>query len=102
MLMIWALCLGEGGYAADSSPPGADSRRCFIAWERFPNRQLPREPIPALAPDLAIEVLSEGNTEQEMQRKLHDYFTAGVRLVWYIDPRSRSAKSYTAENQFIE
>lgn len=75
---------------------------CFIAWERFPNRQLPREPIPALAPDLAIEVLSEGNTEQEMRRKLRDYFTAGVRLVWYIDPRTRSAKSYTAENQCVE
>jgi Uma2 family endonuclease len=74
---------------------------CFIAWERFPNRQLPREPIPALAPDLAIEVLSAGNTEQEMQRKLHDYFTAGVRLVWYIDPRSRSARSYAAENQCL-
>jgi Uma2 family endonuclease len=75
---------------------------CFIAWERFPNRQLPSEPIPALAPDLAIEVLSESNTEQEMHRKLHDYFTAGVRLVWYIDPRTRSAKSYTAEEQFVE
>jgi Uma2 family endonuclease len=75
---------------------------CFIAWDRFPNRQLPSEPIPALAPDLAVEVLSEGNTEQEMRRKLHDYFTAGVRLVWYIDPRTRSAKSYTAEDQYVE
>ena len=75
---------------------------CFIAWERFPNRQLPREPIPALAPDLAIEVLSAANTPQEMERKLRDYFTAGVRLVWYIDPRTRSARSYTAENQSVE
>jgi Uma2 family endonuclease len=75
---------------------------CFISWERFPNRQLPPEPIPALAPDLAIEVLSESNTEQEMRRKLHDYFTAGVRLVWYIDPRTRSAKSFAAEDQCVE
>ncbi len=75
---------------------------CFIAWARFPNRQLPREPIPALAPDLAIEVLSESNTEREMQRKLHDYFTAGVRLVWYIDPGTRSAKCYTSEQQCME
>ena len=37
-----------------------------------------------------------------MQRKLRDYFAAGVRLVWYIDPRTRSAKSYTAEDQFVE
>ena len=75
---------------------------CFISWDRFPNRQLPPEPIPDLVPDLAIEVLSKWNTEKEMQRKLRDYFTAGVRLVWYIDPRTRSAKSYTAENQFVE
>jgi len=75
---------------------------CFIAWERFPNRRLPSEPIPSLAPDLAIEVLSASNTEGEMQRKLHDYFTAGVRLVWYIDPQTRSAKSYTAEDQCVE
>jgi Uma2 family endonuclease len=75
---------------------------CFISWARFPDRKLPREPIPALAPDLAIEVLSEGNTEAEMRRKLRDYFTAGVRLVWYIDPRTRSAKSYTSETECIE
>ncbi len=37
-----------------------------------------------------------------MQRKLRDYFAAGVRLVWYIDPRTRSAKSYTGENQCVE
>jgi Uma2 family endonuclease len=74
---------------------------CFISWDHFPNRQLPAEPIPSLAPDLAIEVLSPGNTEGEMQRKLHDYFTAGVRLVWYIDPQTRSAKSYTAEDQSV-
>ena len=74
---------------------------CFISWDRFPNRELPAEPIPDLAPDLAIEVLSASNTAGEMQRKLHDYFTAGVRLVWYIDPQTRSAKSYTAEDQFV-
>ena len=74
---------------------------CFIAWARFPHRNLPLQPIPALAPDLAIEVLSAGNTAAEMQRKLQDYFAAGVKLVWYIDPQARSAKSYTAEDQFV-
>ncbi len=73
----------------------------FISWDHFPNRELPPEPIPALAPDLAIEVLSVSNTEGEMQRKLQDYFAAGVKLVWYIDPQTRSAKSYTAEDQLV-
>jgi Uma2 family endonuclease len=71
----------------------------FFSWNRFPNRRLPEEPIPDLTPDLAIEVLSRGNTETEMQRKLRDYFTAGVRLVWYIDPRQRTARVYTAVDQ---
>jgi Uma2 family endonuclease len=74
---------------------------CFISWDHFPNRELPKEPIPSLAPDLAVEVLSEGNTEGEMQRKLRDYFSAGVRLVWYIDPRARTAKSYTSPEQCV-
>ena len=72
---------------------------CFIRWDQFVNRELPRESAPALAPDLAVEVLSKGNTEAEMQRKLNDYFTAGVRLVWYIDPATRSAKAYTAPDR---
>lgn len=74
---------------------------CFISWEKFPDRQLPAQPVPRLAPDLAVEVLSPGNTEAEMQRKLQDYFTAGVRLVWYVDPRTRSARAYTAVDQCV-
>ncbi len=38
---------------------------CFIAWDRLPGRQLPRDPIPNLVPDLAVEV-SAGNTPAEM------------------------------------
>src|SRR5262249_14451440 len=58
----------------------------FFSWNHFPNRQLPRESIPNLVPDLAVEVLSASNTRQEMDRKLHEYFATGVRLVWYVDP----------------
>jgi Uma2 family endonuclease len=72
---------------------------CVIRWERFPNRRLPREPIPALAPDLAVEVISKGNTPGEMLRKLRDYFQAGVRLVWYLDPRTRTMEVYTSTEQ---
>ncbi len=69
---------------------------CFISWSRFPPGELPREPIPELVPDLAIEVLSESNRPGEMERKRQDYFQAGVRLVWYIDPPTRSATVYTS------
>ncbi len=67
----------------------------FVSWDRLPARKRPKGPIPDLVPDLAVEVLSEGNTEQEMNRKLEEYFQAGVLMVWLIDPRSRSARVYT-------
>jgi Uma2 family endonuclease len=72
----------------------------FLSWQHFPNRVLPDEPVPRLVPDLAVEVLSKGNTKREMQRKLREYFTAGVRLVWYIDPRKKSATAYTSADEF--
>jgi Uma2 family endonuclease len=63
----------------------------FISWSRFPRQRLGRRPIPALVPDLVVEVLSETNTADEMDRKLKQYFEAGVCLVWYIDPKKRTA-----------
>ena len=72
----------------------------FLSWRHFPNRMLPPEPVPALAPDLAVEVLSAGNTEREMERKLDDYFTAGVELVWFIDPPSQTATAYESRKKW--
>jgi Uma2 family endonuclease len=70
-----------------------------ILWGRFPRGKLPQEPIPALAPDLAVEVLSRTNTEREMRQKLRDYFLSGVRLVWYIDPETRTAEIFLAPEE---
>ena len=74
----------------------------FICWERFPDAKAPKAAIYSVAPDLAVEILSEGNTPQEMARKLREYFQAGVRLVWYIEPQSRTARAYTAEHDWTE
>lgn len=71
----------------------------FISWDRFPGGKLPQDRIFQIVPDLAVEVISEGNSEREMEQKLAEYFKAGVRLVWYIDPRSRSARTYTGVDQ---
>ena len=68
-------------------------------WERLPGRRIPSEPIPDLAPDLAVEVLSPGNTPGEMARKRQEYFAAGVRLVWLVDPEARTVEVYTDPEQ---
>jgi len=74
----------------------------FISWDRWPKKKLPRRPIPALVPDLVVEVLSDTNTKAEMADKLVKYFEAGVRLVWYIDPETRTAMSYVSPSDVTE
>jgi Uma2 family endonuclease len=71
----------------------------FISWDKLPARRVPLDQLPDLVPDLAVEVLSESNTAEEMQRKLKDYFDAGVQLVWHIDPRARTVEVFTGPGQ---
>jgi Uma2 family endonuclease len=68
----------------------------YASWDRLPGRRMPSEPVPALAPDLAVEVLSESNTPREMERKRGEYFRAGVSVVWIVDPDARTVAVYTA------
>jgi Uma2 family endonuclease len=72
---------------------------CFVARERLPGGKMPKAPIPDLAPDLAIEILSASNTRREMRLKRADYFAAGVRLVWEIDPDARTARRYLSADE---
>ncbi|MFN4258748.1 MAG: Uma2 family endonuclease [Gemmataceae bacterium] len=68
----------------------------FVSWDQLPRRRIPRKPIPSLYPDLAVEVLSKSNTKKEMDRKLREYFLAGTKLVWYIDPDKRTVRVFTS------
>jgi Uma2 family endonuclease len=52
-----------------------------------------------VAPDLAVEVLSVGNTPGEMARKRQEYFSAGVQVVWQVDPRTRTVEVFTVPAQ---
>jgi Uma2 family endonuclease len=72
----------------------------FISWERVPGGEVPEEPVPLLVPDLAVEVISRSNTRKEMDEKLQEYFEMGVRLVWYVRPKSRVVDVYTARDHF--
>jgi Uma2 family endonuclease len=73
----------------------------YASWDRFPDRRIPKDPIPTLVPDLAIEVLSKSNTAKEMKRKRGEYFSQGVSLIWEIDPRKRTATVYRPDGSKI-
>lgn len=74
----------------------------FVSIQRLPAGRVPEEPVPDLVPDLAVEVLSASNTDAEMQRKRREYFDAGVRLLWLIDPDSRTAVVYSGFDRLTE
>lgn len=71
-----------------------------VLWERLPDRKVPMEPIPTLAPDLAVEVLSRSNTPAEIDRKLREYFGAGSKCAWVIDPEKRTVRNYSSPGDF--
>ena len=65
----------------------------FISAERIPPDDLPPD-YPPVAPDLAIEVLSPSERPGTRREKVQDYFAAGARLVWEIDPPQRTITVY--------
>ena len=73
----------------------------FVSWDHIPGRRVPSEPVPQLAPSIAVEVLSESNTRGEMERKRREYFKAGVEVVWIVDPESRTVDVYTSLQKLI-
>ena len=68
----------------------------FVSHNRLGNTRPFESAVLAVVPDLAVEILSPSNTEREMIRKRHDYFAAGVELVWYIWPQARTVEVFAA------
>ena len=74
----------DGGYVVSGEryiPDGA-----FISKERCP--VVPSDAYNPLAPDMALEVLSPSNTDEETRVKLSNYLAAGT-VVWIVDPGKR-------------
>ena len=68
----------------------------FLGFASLAGGKLPPGRVPRISPDLAVEVLSHGNTRKEMNLKLVEYFAAGTRLVWHVDPPTRTIEVFTS------
>ena len=89
---------GEGGMLTLPSSNVRIPDFCFIAAGKLPPGK--RSAAPSIVPDLVVEVISPSNTIPEMTLKLGEYFTAGVRLVWYVYPLTKTIDAYTSPTQF--
>lgn len=58
----------------------------FIIRDQLPGHRLPDQGYVSVAPALAVEVFSPGNTQREMEQKRNDFFAAGTQLFWIVYP----------------
>ena len=71
----------------------------FVSYARWPTPVMARESAWNVVPDLAVEVVSPSNLAEEIDRKMTDYFHAGVRLVWVFYPDSGRVYVYQSPTQ---
>jgi len=87
----------DAGFVLFDEPPTVRAPGvAFVAGERLtfdPDRFAP------LAPHLAVEIVSPSNTVAEIHDKVTDYLDAGTRLVWVVDPLSRTVTAYRSPRE---
>ena len=66
----------------------------FISTPRLPEDLIKAFPVP---PDLAVEVISPSETFRKVVEKAFAYLEGGTRLVWVIEPGSKTVTVYRSE-----
>jgi Uma2 family endonuclease len=66
----------------------------FVAKDRLQGLKRPPRGFFQGSPDLAIEILSPGNTIEEIHDKIVEYFENNTQIVWVIHPDERYVLVY--------
>ena len=66
----------------------------FLFKARAPEDQRKAAPV---APDLAVEIISPSDVSQRIVEKAFAYLEAGTRLVWVLQPVSKTVTVYRSE-----
>ena len=87
--------LGEASYQCFPDAPAKVRRPdvSFIRFGRLEDEELPDGHCP-IAPDLVVEVTSPRDTHYEVAEKIEEYPSAGVSLVWIVNPHTRTVLVY--------
>lgn len=85
----------ESGVILDRDPDTVRGPDVFY----FSKKRLPELPsdYAELPPDLAVEVLSPDDRPGKVRDKVSQYLASGVKLVWLVDPQSRTATVYAGK-----
>ena len=108
LAMLMGMHVDRGGYGALVVELGfrlaadPDTVRApdvsFISAEQLRTTPLSAGFYPG-SPAIAAEVVSPGDTATQLDAKVQDYLHAGTRLVWVVNPGTRSVVVYSPDGQ---
>src|SRR5258707_5255852 len=88
----------EAGYILSTDPTIVRAPDVgFVSKARL-KPPIPKKFMP-FAPDLAVEVVSPGDSASEIIEKVTEYLAAGTRVVWVVYPDTKTAHIYNAANK---
>jgi Uma2 family endonuclease len=100
-LVIWNRQTNQGKVFSSSTIfrlPGGGDRSPDVAWVSNQRWQsLPRsdqEKFPPICPDFVIELRSRTDSLAQLQVKMQEYLTSGLRLGWLINPQDQQVEIY--------
>ena len=70
----------------------------FVSAERLDTHGL-ADGFMEMAPDLAVEVTSSNDRPREVREKVVNWLDAGTRMVWVIEPASRTATVHRQQQE---
>lgn len=73
----------------------------FVAKRSLPVRYSPEGYLETI-PELVVEIRSKNDTRAELRAKAAEYLDAGVKIVWLVDPSSKTVTVCTANKNAQE
>ena len=87
-------CGAETGFILQRDPDTVRAPdAAVVVKSRIPPTGIPST-YWAFAPDLAVEVVSPSDRLADVHVKIAEYFAAGTRLVWLVEPETRMVHVY--------
>ena len=70
----------------------------FIRMDKLPGGKSPVT-FGEFVPDLAVEVLSPGDSPRHILQKIGEFLECGVSLVWLVDPKTQTVTTFRSLSQ---
>lgn len=107
-LVIWNRQTNQGKVFSSSTifrlPSGGD-RSPDVAWVSNQRWQLlsrsDQEKFPPICPDFVIELRCRTDSLPQLQAKMQEYLTSGLRLGWLINPQDQQVEIYRPDQSVV-